>query len=121
MTKDIFVFAEQRDGNLHPAALQCVTVASQLAAKTGGRVVVGLIGSGVGPAAARFDGVGVAAVLIADHARFAKYNCLSYTRALAALIAKAPLPPTSAKLRCWPASRSAAWTVPTIVPATARL
>ena len=89
MTKDIFVFAEQRDGNLHPAALQCVTVASQLAAKTGGRVVVGLIGSGVGPAAARFDGVGVAAVLIADHARFAKYNCLSYTRALAALIAKA--------------------------------
>lgn len=89
MTKDILVFAEQRDGKLMPAALQCVSAARTLAGKTGGRVVVGLIGNGVSDLGASFDGIGVAAVMTADADRYANYGSLAYTRALAAIVTKA--------------------------------
>jgi len=89
MTKDILVFAEQRDGKLMPAALQCVSAARLLAAKTGGRVVVGLIGHGISDLAASFDGVGVAAIYAADADRLAHYSGLAYTRALCAIVTKA--------------------------------
>ena len=89
MTKDILVFAEQRDGKLLPASMQCVTGARALAAKTGGRVKVGLIGKGLSDLAASFDGIGVAAVLIAGADHLEKYGALPYARALAALIEKA--------------------------------
>ena len=44
MTNDILIFAEQRDGVLHPAALQIVTPAKALAEKTGAKVVAFVIG-----------------------------------------------------------------------------
>lgn len=89
MTKDILVFAEQRDGHLNPTALQCLAAAANLAQKTGGKVVAALIGQNPAAVAAPLEQAGASAILIADDARFAKYNPLIYTRALTALIEKA--------------------------------
>src|SRR5215470_8253780 len=89
MTKDVFVFAEQRDGHLHPAALQALAAAGTLAGKTGGRVTAGLIGQGPGTLAGPLEQGGAAVVFIADDARSAKYNPLVYARALSALVQNA--------------------------------
>ncbi len=89
MTKNIFVFAEQRDGHLNPTSLQCLAAAAKLAAKTGGQVTAGIIGHAPGDLATALEQAGATFVFIADDTRFAKYNALVYTRALAALIQKA--------------------------------
>lgn len=89
MTKDILVFIEQRDGAVLPAALQTITAASQLAGKTGGKVVAAVIGKDMGAVADKLDGSGVAFVYVADDAALAMYNPLKYTRTLCAIIEKA--------------------------------
>lgn len=89
MTKDVFVFVEQREGKILPAALQAITAAGQVAAKTGGRVTAGLIGHNLAPVSVQLDGTGVAAVYAADAEPLAIYNALKYARALAAMIQKA--------------------------------
>ena len=89
MTKDVFVFVEQRDGVVLPAGLQAITPAKALAAKTGGRVVAGIIGHNVAAVADKLDAAGVAAIFMADAEPLAKYNALKYTRALADLVKKA--------------------------------
>lgn len=89
MTKNVFVFAEQRDGHLHPAATQALAAAALLANKTGGQVTAGLIGQSPGGLAAPLEQAGATFVFIADDQRFARYNPLTYTRALTALIQKA--------------------------------
>lgn len=89
MTKDIFVFIEQRGGQVLPAAMQAITAAAQLAGTTGGRVVAGIIGENLGAVADRLDGTGIAVTYISDDAALAMYNPLTYTRALTAMIQKA--------------------------------
>jgi electron transfer flavoprotein alpha subunit len=89
MTKDIFVFVEQRGGTALPAGLQAITAATQLAGKTGGRVVVGLIGHQLGALAGQVEGLGAAELLVADAAGLEKYNALTYSRTLAAMIQRA--------------------------------
>ncbi|RIK67431.1 MAG: electron transfer flavoprotein subunit alpha [Planctomycetota bacterium] len=89
MNKDIFVFIEQRGGQVLPAAIQAITAATHLAVKTGGKAVAGIIGHNLGPVADRIDGTGVATILVADDAALAMYNPLRYTRALTAMIQKA--------------------------------
>src|SRR5690349_15816196 len=89
MTKDIFVFVEQREGAVLPAGLQAISAAVQLAAKTGGKVVAGLIGSSLGPVASKLDASGAVAVLLCDSPALAQYQPLKYTRALGALVQKA--------------------------------
>ncbi len=89
MTKDVFVFVEQRDGEILPGGMQCITAAAELAGKTGGRVVAGLIGHNLGTAADQLDGTGVGAICTADAEPLAMYSALKYTRALTALVEKA--------------------------------
>ena len=55
MTNDILIFGEQRNDKVHPGALQCVTPAKALAAKTGGKVVACVIGDAVNAAADALD------------------------------------------------------------------
>ena len=88
MTKDILVFVEQRGGTVLPAGLQALSAASQLAAKTGGRVVAGLIGEGLGQIASRLDNTGTAVALVCDAPALAQYHPLKYARALCGLIQK---------------------------------
>ena len=54
MTKDILVFIEQRGGVILPAALQTISAAKGLAAKTSGKVAAALIGSKLGSVAEVF-------------------------------------------------------------------
>ncbi len=89
MTKDIFVFIEQRGGVVLPAAMQAITAATQLAGKTGGKVVAGIIGHSLGAVADKLDGTGVATTYVADSDALANYNALKYSRTLAGMIQKA--------------------------------
>jgi len=89
MTKDVFVFVEQRGGAILPGGLQCITAAMKLAGRTGGRVAVGLIGHDLGASADRLDGTGAGVVYLADAEPLADYNAMKYTRALAGMIEKA--------------------------------
>lgn len=89
MTKDILVFIEQRDGTVLPAALQAMTAAKELAAKTGGKVMAAVIGHSVGPVVERVEKCGASAVYIVDAEPLAKYNAVTYARALGDAIAKA--------------------------------
>jgi len=88
MTKDVLVFVEQRDGAFLPAGLQSVTAAKALAEKTGGRAIAALIGHDLAPLADGLDQTGLAAIYIADGPALAKYNALTYTRALADIVTK---------------------------------
>jgi electron transfer flavoprotein alpha subunit len=89
MTKDVFVFVEQRAGVVLPGAVQALTAAAELAGKTGGRAVAGVIGHNVGAVADQLDGSGAAVTYVADAEDLAKYNALKYTRVLAGMIEKA--------------------------------
>jgi electron transfer flavoprotein alpha subunit len=89
MTKDIFVFIEQRGGTILPAALQAISAAAQLAAKTGGKVTAGLVGQDLEPLAGKLDSTGVKAIFLTDDAALAMYQPLRYTRAIAEMIRKA--------------------------------
>jgi len=88
MTNDILIFAEQRNDRLHPAALQIVTVARQLAAGTGGRVHAVVIGGPLEAAAAAMDKSGVDGLLTISDPLLANYSALRYRTALAAAIAE---------------------------------
>ncbi len=89
MTKDVFVFIEQRGGVILPAALQCITAGRELAAKTGGKVAAGLVGHGLAACAEKLDQAGAAVIHLADAEPLEKYNAMTYSRTLAELIRKA--------------------------------
>ncbi len=89
MTKDVFVFVEQREGTILPGGLQAITAGGVLAGKTGGRVVVGLVGQDLGALADKLDGTGAAVTYVTDDGALADYNALRYARALVGQIEKA--------------------------------
>ncbi|HWL93151.1 MAG TPA: electron transfer flavoprotein subunit alpha/FixB family protein [Phycisphaerae bacterium] len=88
MTKDILVFVEQRDGHILPAGLQSVTAAQHLASKTGGRVLAIVVGHNLGPVAESVAGTGAAALYVLDAEPLARYNAVTYARALGDVIKK---------------------------------
>jgi electron transfer flavoprotein alpha subunit len=88
MTNDILIFAEQRNDKLHPAALQIVTPAKALAAKTGGKVVACVIGDSIDAAVGAMDKAGVQAIVTISDPALGKYSALRYRTALAAVLEK---------------------------------
>ena len=88
MTNDILIFAEQRNDKIHPAALQCITPARELAAKTGGDVVACVIGAAIDNAAAAVDEAGVGRIITISDPALADYSSLRYRTALAAVLEK---------------------------------
>ncbi len=89
MTKDIFVFVEQRGGTALPAAIQAITAARQLAGKTGGKVMAGLIGQNLADVAGKVASSGISTVFLCEAPALEKYNAVLYARALASLVQKA--------------------------------
>lgn len=88
MTNDILIFAEQRNDEIHPAALQLVAPAKALAGKTGGEVVACVIGNGINSAADAIDGAGVQRIVTVSDAALEDYSVLRYRTALATVIEK---------------------------------
>jgi electron transfer flavoprotein alpha subunit len=88
MTNDILIFAEQRNDKLHPAALQCVTPAKALAAKTGGQVVACLVGDALNMAADAIDKAGVDRIICISAPALAQYSALRYRTAVSAAMQK---------------------------------
>ena len=86
MTDDILIFAEQRDNRLHPAALQIVTAARQLADKTGGQVIACVIGDDIGNAAAAVNVAGVDKIVTVTDPSLGSYSTLRYRSALCGVI-----------------------------------
>jgi len=84
MKGDILVFAEQRNGKLHPAVRQLLTPAANLAGCTGGSVVGCVVGDAadVESAAAALDQGGLQRILTVSDPSLKLYSALRYTRAL---------------------------------------
>lgn len=89
MTNDILVFVEQREDKVHPGALQCVTPARELAAKTGGKVVACVIGDVIDRSVAAVDQTGVDQIITISDPALKGYTALRYRTALTAAIEKA--------------------------------
>ena len=82
MSKDIFVFCEQRDGMIQPVALELLGVARELAAKTGEKVCGVLLGSGVADRAKELIAYGADEVYLVDDARLQYYLTEPYAQAV---------------------------------------
>lgn len=88
MTKDILVFAEQRNGRLHPAVLQIVTPARELVRQTGGQVVAGVIGDRLEACLAALQAGGVDRIVSVSDPGLSLYSALRYRTALCQIIAR---------------------------------
>lgn len=88
MTNDILVFAEQRSNQINPTALQIVTPARQLAAKTGGKVVACVIGDQIDAAVDAIDKAGVDQIITITAPALGSYSALRYRTAVAAAMTK---------------------------------
>lgn len=82
MSKNIWVFCEQRDGVLQSVALELLGVARELAAVTGEKVGALLVGSNVADRAKELIAYGADEVYVADHANLHYYTTEAYAQAV---------------------------------------
>ncbi len=82
MAKNIWVFCEQRDGQLQSVALELLGIASELAAKTNEKVGAILLGSGVADKASELIAYGADEVYLVDDAKLATYTTEPYAQAV---------------------------------------
>jgi electron transfer flavoprotein alpha subunit len=82
----ILVFIEQRDGQVRSVSREALGEATRLAATLGGPVV-GVCAAAADPGLAALGDAGAARVLLASHARFARYDGDGYAAAVAAAVA----------------------------------
>lgn len=79
----IWVFVEQRDGELHEVGLELLGKARELAEASGSSVTALLLGAAVVESADRLIAYGADVVLVAEHPALEPYRLLSYTSVLA--------------------------------------
>ena len=79
MNKNVFVFCEQRDGEIQKVALELVGKARELADALGQQVVAVLAGSGIEGKAASLIAHGADQVIVADHPMLEEYSTKPYT------------------------------------------
>lgn len=84
---EILVFAEQRDGQLKPYALEAISTGRGLADAAGGSLNVCLIGSGVGDLTATIASYGADKIICADNAALEGYLPGAYVGVLADTLA----------------------------------
>ena len=91
MSRDVYVFAEQRDGELQKVGIELVGKARELADDLGQQVAAVLLGSGVKDKAQELIACGADKVVVVDDVMLEEYVTEPYTKALTAVInAKAP-------------------------------
>lgn len=84
--RNVWVFAEQRDGVLTRVARQLVGKARELADTLGAKVVAVLLGHNVDNLAQELIWYGADEVLVADHPLLEHYRTDAYTKAFASLV-----------------------------------
>jgi electron transfer flavoprotein alpha subunit len=77
------VVIETQDGHLRTASLPAITFGKQLAEKSGGKLSLLVIGSGVDGVAAEAAKYGAAEVLVADHPGFKSYTAETFAPVVA--------------------------------------
>lgn len=82
MSKNIWVFCEQRDGVLQPVALELLGIARELAAKTGEKVGALLLGDGVAGLGKDLVAYGADEVYLADDGNLKHYTTEAYAQAV---------------------------------------
>ena len=82
MSKNIFVFCEQRDGELQSVALELLGVARQLASKTGEKVGAMLLGHNVTGRAKELIAYGADEVYLVDDEILSYYTTEAYAQAV---------------------------------------
>ncbi|MEG1548125.1 MAG: electron transfer flavoprotein subunit alpha/FixB family protein [Clostridia bacterium] len=86
MSKNIFVFAEQRDGVLQKVSLELIGKARELAGDLGEQVVAVLLGHNVSARANDLIAYGADEVILVDDAMLAEYVTEPYAKAVDAVI-----------------------------------
>ncbi|GFI61456.1 caffeyl-CoA reductase-Etf complex subunit CarE [Clostridiales bacterium] len=82
MSKDVYVLAEQRDGNIQKVSIELIGKASELAADLGQKVVAVLLGSNIKDKAETLVKHGADKVIVVDDPMLAEYVTEPYTKAL---------------------------------------
>lgn len=82
MAKNIFVFCEQRDGEIQNVALELLGVARELASATDDKVCAMLLGNGVEGKAQELVAYGADTVYVVDHANLDKFVTEPYAQAV---------------------------------------
>ena len=82
MSKNIWVFCEQRDGQLQSVALELLGVARELAARTNEKVGALLLGHNVAEKATELIAYGADEVYLVDDAALAHYTTEAYAQAV---------------------------------------
>ncbi len=75
----IWIFAEQRNGDLHEVSLELLGKAKELAGQTGGKVTAIILGHGIKPLAQTLFNYGADSVLVADDAMLDPYRLIPYS------------------------------------------
>ncbi len=86
MTNDILVVIEHEDGKIRRGSFEALGVARELAAKTGGRTLAVILGSGVDALAAEAAQRGADAVHQLEHPQLATFNPDAYKQALSSVV-----------------------------------
>ncbi len=84
--KQVWVFAEQREGIIQPVVFEILTEACQIAAKMDAELSAVLLGHQIEDKAAALAAFGADHVILCDAPEFAAYTTDAYTRQLAHLI-----------------------------------
>ena len=82
MTKDVFVFAEQNEGELRPITLELLTEGKKIARKLSGKVVCTVLGNDVRQLSATLGHYGADVVIVADEEHLAAYSARTYASIL---------------------------------------
>ena len=88
MAKNIWVFCEQRDGELQNVALELLGVARELAEKTNEKVCAALLGHNVSAKAEELVAYGADEVYVVDDAKLEKFVTEPYAQAMTHLAKK---------------------------------
>jgi electron transfer flavoprotein alpha subunit len=88
MSKNVFVFAEQRDGKLQKVSIELLGKARELADALHQEVVAVLLGHNITEKAAELIAYGASEVITVDHLTLKEYITEPYAKAVAAVIKK---------------------------------
>lgn len=86
MSKDIYVFAEQRDGNIQKVAFELIGKGCELAKDLNQQVVAVLLGNEIKEKANELIAAGADKVLVIEHPMLAEYTTEPYAKALTQVI-----------------------------------